>query len=279
VPLICWDNIPRGAVISCPSIEKALTADIYSDRVLGVSEFRNVPAYTVQVFTGNNVSPRGDMASRSITSRLTADRPDPENRDFEHPDPIAWTKANQGPILQCLYTILLGNPRRGRKRGELTPAPTRFKEWWDLVGSAVEYAAQQHMESDTERIKHFLAVPHPTCPALPVTFKKLFDETETDDEQATSLALVISTLKNQFGKTFKAGEVAVYAGLAEPGAIAFRSAIEIASGKSMPIISSTIVSWRLKALKDAPVEIDGKVFALHFDTHHQGGEFSVAEVA
>ena len=35
VPSWHWDNLPRGAAISCPSIEKALTAETYSDRILG----------------------------------------------------------------------------------------------------------------------------------------------------------------------------------------------------------------------------------------------------
>ena len=70
VALLVWDNIPRGAVISCPSIEKALTAETYKDRILGVTETRTVPASTVHVFTGNNIAPRGDMASRSLTARL-----------------------------------------------------------------------------------------------------------------------------------------------------------------------------------------------------------------
>jgi hypothetical protein len=34
---VVWDNIPRGAAISCPHIEAALTAAETSDRVLGVS--------------------------------------------------------------------------------------------------------------------------------------------------------------------------------------------------------------------------------------------------
>ena len=43
VPLIVWDNIARGATISCPSIEKASTTETYTDRVLGSSETRTVP--------------------------------------------------------------------------------------------------------------------------------------------------------------------------------------------------------------------------------------------
>ena len=62
---VVWDNIPRGAAISCPHIEAALTAAEISDRVLGVSQVETVPSTTVQIFTGNSITPRGDMASRS----------------------------------------------------------------------------------------------------------------------------------------------------------------------------------------------------------------------
>ena len=79
VPLLAWDNLPRGAAISCPSIEKSLTAETYSDRILGVSETGTAPAFTIQIFTGNNITPGGDLASRSLPLRLAVDRPDPEN--------------------------------------------------------------------------------------------------------------------------------------------------------------------------------------------------------
>src|SRR5262249_18451696 len=82
-PLI-WDNIARGSTISCPHIEAALTAPEISDRVLGVSDSETVPATTVQMFTGNSIAPRGDMASRSFVVSLNVDRPDPENRSFTH---------------------------------------------------------------------------------------------------------------------------------------------------------------------------------------------------
>ena len=52
LPVLCWDNIPRGAAISCPSIEKALTSESYCDRVLGHSVTQTVPATTVMFFTG-----------------------------------------------------------------------------------------------------------------------------------------------------------------------------------------------------------------------------------
>ena len=82
VACLAWDNIARGSAISCPHIEAALTAAETSDRVLGVSRVETVPSTTVQIFTGNSITPRGDMASRSLMLALNVDRPDPENRTF-----------------------------------------------------------------------------------------------------------------------------------------------------------------------------------------------------
>jgi hypothetical protein len=124
VACLAWDNIARGSAISCPHIEAALTAAETSDRVLGVSRVETVPSTTVQIFTGNSISPRGDMASRSLMLALHIDRPDPENRTFAHADPLAWTQANRPKI-------------RRADRGSVEPTPAAGGEdpVQDLVGS------------------------------------------------------------------------------------------------------------------------------------------------
>jgi hypothetical protein len=135
---LVWDNIRRGATISCPHLEAALTAPEIADRVLGVSRVETVPATTVQIFTGNSIGPRGDMASRSFVVSLNVDRPDPENRSFTHADPLGWTEANRVKILSALYTILVGGILQ---RPQEQVAKTRFKAWWQMIGWSVEYAA------------------------------------------------------------------------------------------------------------------------------------------
>ena len=106
-----FDNIPLGSTIACPTIEKILTAKSYSDRTLGATAITTVPAFTSVTLTGNNIAPKGDLASRSLMARLDVDRPDPENRPFRHADPIAWTSDNRGKILRALYVLLLANPQ------------------------------------------------------------------------------------------------------------------------------------------------------------------------
>ena len=276
LPLIAWDNIARGTAISCPSIEKALTAETYTDRVLGETDIRTVPASTVMVFTGNNISARGDLASRELTGRLAVDRPDPENRPFVHPEPLAWTEANRGQILQAFYTILMGNPRLVTT-GSAPPAETRFKSWYHLVGAAVEHAAEQHTELVAERVKWFVADEPTACPPRRIRFRDMFLDGEANEEQASSLATVLDIIRTKWPKGCTAAEVAAYAGGTYEDAVAFIAAIEAASGKAVKMVTPTVLTWRLKALVDAPTQVGGQVLALRYvqDKTKHGGTFSV----
>jgi hypothetical protein len=204
---IIWDNIPRGTQIACPHIEKSCTAAFYSDRRLGVSEMVAVSASVVHLFTGNNIGPRGDLASRSLLVRLEIDRADPENRAFKHPDPVGWTEANRPKILRALYTILLGNPV---SQPSSTVAPhTRFKVWWRLVGSAVEHAAKEHARDTAERVAA-VVIDAPASPPVEVNFRDLFLSQEQDDEENASFCDALSALAAKWpqARTFKANDVA-----------------------------------------------------------------------
>jgi hypothetical protein len=185
VATLIWDNIARGSTISCPHIEAALTAPEISDRVLGVSCAETVPATTVMMFTGNSISPRGDMASRSFVVSLNVDRPDPENRRFTHADPLAWTQANRTKILSALYTILVGGILQ---RPQEQVAKTRFKAWWGLIGWPVEYAAG----------------------LLEIKFDctELLRAGEAQDEDASAASRVLTILRKRWGeKVFTARNV------------------------------------------------------------------------
>jgi hypothetical protein len=170
---ILWDNIPRGLQIHCPHIERSCTTAYYADRRLGVSEIATAASAVVHLFTGNNIAPKADLASRSLEVRLDADRIDPENRAFRHPDPVGWTEANRGRLLKALYTILLGNSQLRTPAD--APAKTRFKLWWRLCGSAVEHAAKLCGET--------------------IDFKAQFLAMDASEEESTSVSDMIRHLE------------------------------------------------------------------------------------
>jgi hypothetical protein len=177
LPYILWDNIRRGSQIACPHVERSCTSGYYMDRKLGVSEAVATAAATIHLFTGNNIAPKGDLASRSLTVRLEVDRPDPENRKFRHPDPIGWTDENRAEILKALYTLLLGNPTLDEPRE--AEMKTRYREWYRAVGSAVENAAKTVGKT--------------------VDFTKLFLAQDEEDDEDTSLAAALAAMGAKWG--------------------------------------------------------------------------------
>jgi hypothetical protein len=183
VPYILWDNIPRGFQVWCPHIERSCTTAIYADRLLGVSEMIATAATAIHNFTGNNISPKGDLAPRSLECELEADRPDPANRKFKYPDPVEWTLANREKILRAMFTILLGNPTL--KEPADAEMETRFKIWHRLVGSAVENAAAFGAGEE-------------------VSFKTLFAAQDEADEDAASLSELLVELASSFPRGFEA---------------------------------------------------------------------------
>jgi hypothetical protein len=247
VAYILWDNIQRGTQICCPHIEKSCTAAFYSDRKLGVSEMVATAASTIHLFTGNNISPRGDLASRSLEIRLATDRYDPENREFKHPDPIGWTDSMRAEILGALYTILLGNPTLKKPRG--TPMRTRFKMWWRLVGSAVEHAAglaAERMEPG--------AYEHDEARPCKIDFQKLFLASDDEDEDSTSLAEALDIMADQWPMTFSADSVAKLVNdlSSEPGA-ALREFL-CPGAPTFYAVSPKSIGKRLKKHLDEPVK-------------------------
>jgi hypothetical protein len=265
LPFLIWDNIPRGTMIACPHLERASTSETYSDRVLGETKTLIAPAYTIHGFTGNNIGPKSDQASRSLEVRLSTDRTDPENREFKHPDPIGWTQDHRGQILGALYTILLGNPQLKRRR----PAETRFKEWWHLVGSAVEHAAYRKAGKLMQ----------------PISFKQMFSRTEAKDEEMIERTDIIQALyaingSDQFtaiglhehlAKSAKDSECGT---AEEPGTAELR---RFCTAKLARAPSPKSISHNLQAITDAPVIVlaGTAVLKTHVDAHTKQRRFSV----
>ena len=284
VATLVWDNIERGTAVSCPSIEKALTAAEYTDRVLGASRSATVPSTTVIAFTGNNIAPKGDMASRSLVCRLEVERPDPENRAFRHPDPVGWTLRNRARILRALYILLRWNPQVRVGPAERHPSKTRFKVWWDLVGAPLELAAMLACEAQAAAAGQGGDGPF-RCAPEPVDFGALFAAGEVEEEETAGMRELVLLLREAFGeRLFSAADLAarlqasaVAAGAAphyggprdefERRAVeaaeraqALRAALEGATGKALPpgaATTSRLVGKRLQMVVGRPVALGG----------------------
>ena len=204
-------------------------------------------------FTGNNILPKGDMASRSLICRLSVDRPDPENRPFRHSDPLDWTLSNRIKILKALYTLLLWQP--AEKRVERA-SETRFKTWWRLVGEPLELVS--------------------ALVGRPISFQQAFERNETTDEEADGVFRLYSILQAQFDfEKFAAKDlVVVIKGHdfddSEDGS-PLRSALEDAAGTPFRGgVDGRAIGKKLQPLVDRPCRMHGGIVTLrcHNDRNH-----------
>jgi hypothetical protein len=166
--------------------------------------------------------------------------------------------------------VMLGNTRlRARNRG---PAETRFKAWWHLIGSAVEYGAELMVEE-----AKWLVVDTSTK-ALPtkISFQSMLNAFEADEEQSSALSTVLDTLNTRWAKGFKAAEIVGFVAGANDEAINFKAALELAAGKPLPVVTATTINWRLQALVDAPTRVGDSVLVLRYKPERgHGGTFNV----
>jgi hypothetical protein len=183
---------------------------------------------------------------------LEVDRTDPENRPFKHPDPIGWTEDNRGKILAALYTILLGNPRLHDPHA--VPPETRFKDWYHLIGSAVESAARACGEA--------------------VRFRDLFLAQEEDDEESASLADALAVLaatwpnQTQFPAAHVANLINTASQTEHEGGMTLREFLFPEVSQTLAV-SAKATAKRLKRYLGEPVPNNDKTLILREipDTH------------
>ncbi len=262
LPVLVWDNIDDGMQIACPSVEKASTAETYVDRVLGISGFREVPATTIMIFNGNNIEVLGALASRKLEARIEVERPDPENRDFIHDDPIGFTLDNRGEIMRYLYTVLLSNPQL-RQATAVKQRHTRFKTWWHLVGSAVEHAAAALAKAERGK-----PLPDGQVAATAIDFGAMFVAAAADDERTGGAAGALRILADKWSNesTFAAADVATFMGDGTGGGlddVALRGYLDALGNRPMATPATTMeVTTRLKLLTGSPQKVGNRILKL-----------------
>ena len=96
--VVIIDNVEEP--LSAASLSRALTANVWSDRVLGLSQQANIQQCATWIATGNNIQVGGDMARRCFRIRLDAKSARPwKGRTFTHPNLLEWVRENRGRLV------------------------------------------------------------------------------------------------------------------------------------------------------------------------------------
>jgi len=165
--LLIIDNVT--ATLDSSALCVLLTAETYQDRVLGVTEVIDVPTRTMVLITGNNVTLRGDLCRRVVTTRINPEMETPWKRKFEF-DPVQYVRDHRIEMVQAALMII----RAGIQRGpELDDRTASFETWSDTVRRAVVYVRDHDMLDVDDPIKSI-------------------DEAYSMDPETTKLAALLS---------------------------------------------------------------------------------------
>jgi hypothetical protein len=135
--IIVFDNV-KG-MISSPSLEALLTAETWSDRLLGGNTEATIANDRLWILTGNNASIGGDMARRVLKVRLDAG-PDPENRTgFDIANPVKWMSDHRGAYLSALMTVIRSWLYAGAQMPQATGSDS-YALWRQMLSGILVHA-------------------------------------------------------------------------------------------------------------------------------------------
>ena len=132
--IVLIDNIESGGFLGSPTLDMALTADEFQDRLLGVNAIIKTRLRMIWFATGNNVQLRGDMQRRVLHVRLESPMERPTERTgFRHDPLLPWVRAERPRLLRAALTVLRAHALADRPCAMALPALGSYHSWSTAV--------------------------------------------------------------------------------------------------------------------------------------------------
>jgi hypothetical protein len=138
--VVLIDNLRRR--LDSAALSAAITAEVWTDRILGRSEMTQMPVRCAWVVTGNNPTTSTEMARRSVPIRLDAKLDRPWNRDrdgFRHPNLRRWALDHRGVLVWSALVVVRAWIAAG-KPPETTASLGGFESWSEVMGGILKVA-------------------------------------------------------------------------------------------------------------------------------------------
>ncbi|WP_158511592.1 bifunctional DNA primase/polymerase [Bradyrhizobium sp. CCGE-LA001] len=166
--ILLIDNVKRP--IEGDALCTVLTQSTWQSRILGESRRVEVPTNVLMMASGNNLTYKGDMTTRSLLCRLDAQMENPETRRFDI-DLKTWVPKHRVELVVAGLTVLRAFVVAGRPGlKELTPFG-RFEDWSNLVRGALVWLG----EPDPCKTRDFIATDDPERNDLEQLFAAIKD--------------------------------------------------------------------------------------------------------
>jgi hypothetical protein len=148
-PVILLDNIKD--VLDSAQLAAALTAEVWSDRLLGHSRLVELPNRATWIATGNNLQLSMEIARRCIRVRIDAKVDQPWLRTGFRHDPLKpWVIEHRAELVHALLILIQAWLAAGRPPGTRTLGS--FDTWARTIGGILEHAGFTGFLEDTNEL-------------------------------------------------------------------------------------------------------------------------------
>ncbi len=148
-PVILLDNIRTG--IESAQLASALTAEVWSDRILGQTRMIDLPNRATWLVTANNPRLSLEIARRCARIRLDprTDRPW-ERTTFKHAPLREWIRANRARLVHALLVLVQAWIAGGKPKGQKVLGS--FEGWSRVIGGILASAGIDGFLGNTEQL-------------------------------------------------------------------------------------------------------------------------------
>ena len=135
--IVVFDN--ASGHIDSPSLAGALTATVWSDRILGASQVAEFPVQSIFCASGNGLTLSDELFRRSVFLQLDANMERPEDRTaFRHANIEEWVAQNRTRILAALLVIAQAWIDRNCPTHDMPMGS--YESWVRIVGGMMNVA-------------------------------------------------------------------------------------------------------------------------------------------
>lgn len=176
--------VPFGAV------NRALTSDTITDRVLGISRTVTVGTRSLVMGTGNNVGPIRDMTRRVVTIRLHHRTATPALESYVG-QPVELVRANRGKYVAAALTIIAAWKAAGSPKAAV-PSIASYGVWSDMCRQPLLWLGQPDPatsiieqllhDPDQDDLARLLTAWHAAIGDRPIMLRDLVDTAINDED-------------------------------------------------------------------------------------------------
>ncbi|WP_247838569.1 bifunctional DNA primase/polymerase [Bradyrhizobium sp. 200] len=178
--ILLIDNVKRP--VEGDALCTVLTQSTWQSRILGESRKVEVPTNALMMASGNNLTFKGDMTTRSLLCRMDAKMENPETRRFKI-DLKTWVPKHRVALVVAGLTVLRAFVVAGRPGlDKLTPFG-RFEDWSNLVRGALVWLG----EPDPCKTRAFIATDDPEHNDLGQLLAAIKDNAGDEEHTASEL--------------------------------------------------------------------------------------------